>query len=117
MSESNITFNDLPSAMACLIQKVDQLTTLVQEKYGPKKEEDRWFNVDELLTYLPDRPAKSTVYGWVGDNLIPYHKNGKKLRFLKSEIDAWLLKNRNKTEEELQEEAARFTYFNKGGAR
>jgi len=50
-----------------------------------------WLNVDELLDYLPDKPALSTVYGWVGHKQIPFYKSGKKLRFLKSEIDKWLL--------------------------
>ena len=35
------------------------------------------------LQYLPDRPAKQTVYGWVFQKKIPYHKKGKKLQFLK----------------------------------
>jgi excisionase family DNA binding protein len=33
----------------------------------------------------------ATVYGWVGREQIPFRKSGKKLRFLRSEIDKWLL--------------------------
>ena len=53
-------------------------------------ETDRWFNLNELCEYHPDKPSKSTVYGWVNSGLIPVHKNGSYSRFLKSEIDNWL---------------------------
>jgi len=54
---------------------------------------DRWFNLDELCDYLPNKPAKSCIYGYVNTRSIPFHKTPgqKPLRFLKSEIDAWLL--------------------------
>ena len=60
-------------------------------------EPDVWFNLDELVAYLPDRPAKATVYGWVHTSVIPYHKGAKKLRFLKSEIDKWMNEGRKTT--------------------
>lgn len=50
-----------------------------------------WLNIKELCDYLPDKPAMATVYGWVGHKQIPFRKSGKKLRFLRSEIDKWLL--------------------------
>ena len=50
-----------------------------------------WLNIKELCEYLPDKPAIATVYGWVGHKQIPFRKSGKKLRFLRSEIDKWLL--------------------------
>ena len=60
-------------------------------------ETDRWLNLTELCTYHPDKPQKPTVYGWVNAKIIPVHKGGKKLRFLKSEIDTWLKKGKKKT--------------------
>jgi len=56
----------------------------------PKLEGDVWFNLQQLCNYLPDKPAKPTVYGWVSKRSIPHHKKGKSLSFLKSEIDLWL---------------------------
>jgi len=47
-------------------------------------------NMQELCEYIPDRPSRATVYGWVNTKSIPVHKGGKKLRFLKSEIDKWM---------------------------
>ncbi|MDR1583704.1 MAG: helix-turn-helix domain-containing protein [Prevotellaceae bacterium] len=44
-------------------------------------------------------PAKPTVYAWIGQRSIPCHKKGKKLMFLKSEIDrfftVWMLIREN----------------------
>jgi excisionase family DNA binding protein len=70
------------------------ITALLEKN---KQEVDSWFNLDELRDYLPDKPSISTVYGWVNGGNIPAHKVGKKLRFLKSDIDNWLKDGRKKT--------------------
>lgn len=57
--------------------------------------------IDELRAYHPDHPARPTIYEWVGKKAIPVHKDGKKLRFLRSEIDEWLNGGRAKTQAEL----------------
>ena len=74
---------------------------------------DRWFNLYEFCIYHPDKPSKATVYGWVNAGIIPVHKGGKKLRFLKSEIDTWLRQGRKKTLAETASEAE--TYLKKKG--
>lgn len=115
--EKEISFYDMPKALAYLIGKVDQLETLLKASKSEQPESDKWFNVQELCSYLPDKPARQTVYGWIGQRLIPYHKKGKKLQFLKSEIDAWLLGDKHKSVAELNEEAAAFILKKKGGSR
>lgn len=107
MFTDKISFNDMPEAMAYLINKVNKLEALLSNnaKSDNTTETDKWFNIQELCTYLPDRPARQTVYGWIGQRLIPYHKKGKKLQFLKSEIDNWLKADKRKTVDELQAEA------------
>ena len=76
-------------------------------------ETDRWFDLNELCIYHPDKPSKPTVYGWVNAGTIPVHKGGKKLRFLKSEIDIFLKQGRKKTLAETASEAD--TYLKKKG--
>jgi len=51
---------------------------------------NEWLNLTELCNYLPEKPSKATVYGWVHLKKIPYYKKGKALFFKKSEIDTWL---------------------------
>jgi predicted DNA-binding transcriptional regulator AlpA len=115
MFSDEISFNDMPQAMAYLIGKVERLETLLNVTKSELPETDKWFNLQELCSYLPDKPARQTVYGWIGQKLIPYHKKGKKLQFLKSEIDAWLIGDKHKSVAELQEDAAAFVADKKGG--
>ena len=74
---------------------------------------ENWFNLGQLCNYLPDKPKKPTVYGWISNSLIPYHKGAKNLRFSKSEIDEWLKSGKRKTKDEIKEEA--HTYLHKKG--
>ena len=108
MFSEPISFNELPQAMAYLIQKVERLESILSKPNLVQSESDKWFNVQELCEFLPDKPARQTVYGWIGQKLIPYHKKEKKLQFLKSEIDAWLLGDKRQSVAELQAEAAEF---------
>ncbi len=112
----NLTFEQLPQAVSMLINEVKEMKLLLQTSKPTNIEpSDRWFNLEELCQYLPDRPAKQTVYGWIGRHSIPYHKKGKKLQFLKSEIDAWLKTDKCKTASELHAEALQFVNSKKGG--
>lgn len=77
----------------------------VRQEEAIHQETDSWLNLTDLCAYLPDKPVKPTVYGWVHQSLIPHHKKGKKLFFLKSEIDNWLKSGRKKTLSEIASEA------------
>jgi excisionase family DNA binding protein len=112
---SEISFNDMPRAVAHLICKVEKIETLLIARQPEAQESDRWLNLADLCNYHPDRPAKPTVYAWIGQRSIPYHKKGKKLMFLKSEIDAWLKEGRRKTAAEIQAEAQQYVTRKKGG--
>lgn len=112
---NDLSFNDLPKAMAHLIEEVEILKKMLKATYEEKIEPDRWFNIDQLCQYVPDKPAKQTVYGWVARHTVPYHKKGKKLQFLKSEIDVWLKSDQRKTAAELHAEAIAYVNRKKGG--
>jgi predicted DNA-binding transcriptional regulator AlpA len=109
-----ISFNEVPQALAHLINKVEKIETLLNVKQPQAQESDQWLNLSDLCKYHPDHPAKPTVYAWIGQRLIPYHKKGKKLMFLKSEIDAWLKEGRRKTAAEIQSEAELYVNGRKG---
>jgi hypothetical protein len=100
-----ISFNEVPQAVAHLINKVEKIELLLEAERPQAVPEDSWMNLRELRTYHPDKPAAATVYAWVGQREVPYHKHGKKLMFLKSEIDAWLKSGRRKTQAEIEGEA------------
>jgi len=109
-----LSFEQLPQAVETLLDKVEKIETLLNETKTERPESDRWFNLQELCEYLPDRPARQTVYSWVGQRLIPYHKKGKKLQFLKSEVDNWLKSDKRKSLAEIQAEAEQFILAKKG---
>ena len=104
-----LTFEQLPQAVAMLIKEVKEMKSLLQSSNQMKVEPaNQWFNLEELCAYLPDRPAKQTVYGWIGKHAIPYHKKGKKLQFSKSEIDQWLLADQRQTLVQIRVQALRY---------
>jgi excisionase family DNA binding protein len=106
----DITFDQLPKAVSQLFHKLEDIERLLKERPQTQEPEtERWLNLTELCAYLPDRPVKPTVYGWVHQRAIPCHRRGKKLYFLKSEIDTWLKTGRKKTMAEIAAEAQEFT--------
>ena len=109
-----LTLETLPKAFTHLTNEVREIKKLLLDLSNEQPTEtDRWFDLNELCIYHPDKPSKPTVYGWVNAGAIPVHKGGKKLRFLKSEIDAWLRQGRKKTMAETASEAD--TYLKKKG--
>lgn len=88
--QSAITFEQLPRAVSQIREDISLIKHLLLERSHSEPIADQWLDLAELCDYLPDKPAKSTLYNYVSTNTIPYHKGGKKLRFLRSEIDKWL---------------------------
>ena len=118
MSDTQLTIEQMPQVLASLEQKVDKLVNLVLDLTNSKgSEPDQWFDVDGLRAYHPDHPARKTIYDWVTLRRVPYHKDGKRLRFLKSVIDAWLAGGYHKTDDEMQEAAVDYVNAIRGGAR
>lgn len=103
---TEITFELLPQAVTQVFNKLENIERLLLEKSNiPQPEQDKWLNIDELIDYLPNKPARATIYGKVHLRCIPFHKQGKSLIFRKSEIDTWLGEGRIKTTVEIQQEA------------
>ena len=110
------SLEEMPKALTYLIEKVDSLQETVNNlrKKERASESPRWMNIHELCAYHPSHPKKQTVYEWVSKKTIPYHKMTKGLMFLQSEIDEWLKRGAQKSEEELLQEAKAFVLSKKG---
>ncbi len=89
---SAITFEQLPEAVSELNNKLDRLLSLQEQS---PEDRDRFLEMSQLIEYLPEQPARATIYGWVAKRQVPFHKEGKKLLFKKSEIDEWLANGRS----------------------
>lgn len=53
-----------------------------------KTENTNYMNVGMVSDYL--HVAKSTIYKWVESDFIPHKKLGKKVLFIKKDIDQWV---------------------------
>jgi len=87
-----LTFDEIPGAIAELDRKMDVLLAEFSSK--PQKDQDYLMTLEELRIYLPEQPAKQTVYDWIFKRKVPMEKFGKKCYFRKSVIDAWLANGR-----------------------
>lgn len=74
-----LTLEQVPRAVSDIIERLDRIEEKLQDPQTEKKQdleadEDGviWLTVPELCAYLPDHPAKPTVYGWVYDKLIKH---------------------------------------------
>lgn len=99
-----ITFENLPAAVSQLQTDLTAIKNLLLNQDAP--DSDQWLDLPQLCNYHPEKPARATVYTWVRERRIPHHKKGKKLIFLKSEIDAWIKEGRKKTSTEIHEKAS-----------
>jgi len=95
------TFENIPKKIFEIFRQNEKIFQQNEEileqlrRINPPKQAEQHFDIDEVCIYLPQKPARATVYGWVHTNHIPFHKRGKNLYFLKSEIDNWLMQGKN----------------------
>lgn len=107
-----LRFDDIPEILGWIKGKLIEFEAKIDAAQDKSKlvEEDRWLSVQDVSDYLPEHPAVQTLYTWTSAKRIPYHKDGKRLRFLKSEIDTWLKKPEAlfKSIEQIEDEAKQY---------
>ncbi len=101
-TENGVSFDCLPKAVANLQICVNEILKKIEILQSGVENSEKWYNLKELCEYLPDKPAQQTVYEWANKRIIPFHKRGKKLFFLKSEIDNWMLSDNNSIQNQVQ---------------
>jgi hypothetical protein len=109
-----ITHNNLPEAVSQIrteLSEIKQILLGKSNEYTP--ETDCWFDLDTLVKYDPEKRSKATFYGYTHQRSIPFHKRGKKIIFLKSEIDDWIKSGRRKTLQEISAEAGNYIFKKK----
>ena len=87
--ELHIPFDHLPRILSSLSKDVKEIKNFIIRNQKDAYEPDEWMDIRDLCAYHPNHPSKKTVYHWVAIRRIPYHKEGKHIRFSRSEIDAW----------------------------
>ena len=70
------------------------------------------YNLSEACTFLDY--SKSYLYKLTHSRQIPHYKpNGKKLYFKRTDLEAWLLRNRVRTADEIEQEAIDYVVIQK----
>jgi len=90
-----LSFEDLPEAVALILEKLDALQASVAGQMAVKEKEHKPMNIDCAAAFLG--LAKATLYSKVCRGEIPAFKLGKKLLFERSELLDYLMANRTKT--------------------
>lgn len=92
-----------------LQDQLDRIERLLNEQTLLKKQV---LNFNEAADYID--VSRSNLYKMTSDGKVPFYKpNGKKLYFNRLELDKWLLRNKQESEQELDELADE--YINKKG--
>lgn len=107
----------IPMLMANLLEdnkilsaKIDALNKKINMSLPTNKkgDDDERMDVTEAQKYIPGHPAVQTIYGWTSNGQIPYHKIGKRIYFVKSELDEWLSHGQHKSDDDLRKEAEEY---------
>lgn len=92
-----------------LIQKLDRIEILLTEQVLLKKEV---LNFSETCTYLDI--SASHLYKLTSTKSIPHFcPQGKRLYFNREELDTWLQRNRQTTQDEIEQMASNYILKNK----
>ena len=83
----NASFDSLPGMVAEINKKID---LLIADRVSHSKEDDYLMTMEDLRDFLPENPARQTVYMWVNEGKIPCEKYGRRLYFRKTDIDRWI---------------------------
>ena len=111
------TFDMIPMLMANLLDdnkilsaKIDALNKKINMSLPANKQGDdnERMDVTEAQKYIPGHPGVQTIYGWTSNGQIPYHKIGKRIYFVKSELDEWLSHGQHKSDDDLRKEAEEY---------
>ncbi len=105
MNANEISFENLPKAVAHLVNEVAEIKSLMAKEHKPLNPPKRIpIGIDDACRIIGK--AKPTVYTLVRKRLLPCYKNGKKLYFFEDELLDWITHGKKKTIQEIEREAS-----------
>lgn len=103
MQSNNVSFDELPQAVAHLTEKVEELFVMVSKLQPVQTPKERKpIEVDMACNIL--KKAKPTIYSLVRKGVLPAYKKGKKLYFYEDELLQWIETGRKETSQQTYEE-------------
>ena len=107
MDKNEISFDNLPKAVAHLLSEVADIKSLVENNKPQQNNSKRVrIGIEDACAIIG--MASSTVNALVRKRLIPCYKNGKKLYFFEDELLALIESGRKKTVQEIEQQAKEF---------
>lgn len=105
MEKETLKFEELPNAVTVILQKVSRLESLLKQKQDNTTAEAREniLNIQETANFL--NLSVPTIYSKVSRGELPFMKRGKRLYFSSTELMDYLKKGRQKTRNEIEQEA------------
>ncbi|TDN99987.1 helix-turn-helix domain-containing protein [Sunxiuqinia elliptica] len=106
--EQNLSFDQLPTAVSQLSEKLDRLEKLFTQKqeFPTVEQPEQLFSIDQAAEFL--NLSKPTLYSKVSRKEIPYMKRSKRLYFSRTELMDYLKAGRRKSNAEIQAEAENY---------
>lgn len=102
-----MTFEELPKAVADLLDSVNEikqfLKTKPEEVQSKPDHVDKPMNIDQAADFL--NTTKGSLYGLVHQRKVPFSKRGKRLYFYEKELRQWIQSGRRQTVQEITDEA------------
>ena len=103
MDANEISFENLPKAVAHLVSELAEIKSLVEKGQTHIVSQRRVpIGIEEACQVIGK--AKPTIYALVRKRLLPCYKNGKKLYFFEDELLAWIENGKKKTLHEITAE-------------
>lgn len=100
MNTNVLSFENLPQAVSLLLEKVDSLALLLENKSNiPNAVSNKPLSIQEAAKFL--KLSVPTIYGMVSRREIPFSKLGKRLYFSESELSDWIQSGRKSTRSEM----------------
>ncbi len=107
MDVNEISFENLPKAVAHLTNEIAEIKSMVQNvKISELKEKRIPIGIEDVCKIIGK--AKPTIYTLVRERKIPCYKSGKKLYFFEDELLEWISKGKKKTLLEIESEALKY---------
>jgi excisionase family DNA binding protein len=92
-------FEKLPDVIRQLFEKVEHIEAMVLKLQTTQHHEAQPLSINEAADYL--NVTVAALYSMTSRRLVPFNKPGKRLYFIKSDLDQWINSAKLKTHDEL----------------
>lgn len=107
MDINEISFENLPKAVAHLVKEIAEIKLMIQNvQVYESKDKSIPVGIEQASRLIGK--AKPTIYALVRQRKIPCYKYGKKLYFFEEELLDWISKGKKKTIHEIESDVLKY---------